>query len=123
MAPAGGGEPENLTPSYEGTAISLSWVPKESSTLTFVGIERQYTKAYILALPAKNRTPIPTGSVSLLGGLSFSRDGGRAAFAASAPSHPFEVFVAEAFASETGVSNPKRVTKLNPQLDEVSLGQ
>ncbi len=118
VAPAAEGGPENLTPGYEGTAISLSWIPKEASTLAFVAIERQDTKAYTLALPAKNRTPIPTGGVSLLGGLSFSLGGRRAAFAASTPSHPFEVFVAD-----IGGASPKRLTKLNPQLDEVALGQ
>jgi len=123
VAPAAGGEHENLTPGYEGTAVSLSWVPKESSALAFIGIERQDTKAYTLALPAKNRTPIPTGGLSLLGGLSFSGDGRRVAFAASAPSHPPEIFVADVSVAESGGSSPKRLTKLNPQLDDVSLGQ
>src|SRR5262245_21716536 len=123
VASAGGGEPENLTQRYEGTATSLSWVPKEASTLAFVGTERQDTKAYRLALASKKRTPIPTGNVSLLGGLSFSSDGRRIAFAGSTPSHPNEVFVAEAFVTENGDSSPKRLTKLNRFLDEVSLGQ
>jgi dipeptidyl aminopeptidase/acylaminoacyl peptidase len=123
VAPAAAGAPENLTQQYEGTAVSLSWVPKEPSTLAFTGIERQDTRAYTLAIPSKNRTPIPTGSLSLLGGMSFSQDGKRAAYAASAPSHPFEVFVGEV--PETGASgpNPKRLTKLNPHLDQVALGQ
>src|SRR5262245_609701 len=123
VAPAAAGESENLTPGYEGSAFSLSWVPKESSTLAFIGIERQDTKAYMLALPAKTRIPIPTGNVSLLGGLSFSRDGRRVAFAASASSHPNEVFVAEVPMADTGGSIPKRLTKLNPRLDGVALGQ
>jgi dipeptidyl aminopeptidase/acylaminoacyl peptidase len=123
VAPAAGGEAENLTPDYEGTAISLSWVPKESSTLAFVGIERQDTRAYRLTLPTKKRAPIPTGGVSLIGGLSFSRDGRRVAFAASMPSHPFEAFVAEVSVGETSDSSLKRLTKLNPQLDRVTLGQ
>ncbi len=123
VSPAAGGEPENLTSGYEGTATSLSWVPKESSTLAFVGIERQDTKAYTLALASKNRTRIPTGGVSLLGSLSFRRDGKRIAFAASVPSHPNEVFVAETFVPENGDSSPKRLTKLNKHLDGISLGQ
>jgi dipeptidyl aminopeptidase/acylaminoacyl peptidase len=123
VAPAAAGPPENLTPQYEGTAVSLSWIPKESSTLAFTGIERQDTRAYTLALASKNRTPIPTGSLSLLGGMSFSRDGKRVAYAASAPSHPFEVFVGEVSDADTGGSKPKRLTKLNPQLDKVELGQ
>jgi len=123
VAPAAGGEPENLTSRYEGTAASLSWVPNESSTIAFVGIERQDTRAYTLALASKNRTRIPTGSVSLLGGIVFSRDGKRIAFSASTPSHPYEVFVAETFVTENGDSSPKRLTKLNKFLDDISLGQ
>jgi len=118
VAPASGGESENLTPNYDATAILLSWVPNQSNTLAFTAIERQDTRGYTLALPAKNRTLIPTGGLTLLGGLSFSRDGNRRAFAASTPSHPAEVFLVDASGSA-----PKRLTKLNPQLDRITLGQ
>ena len=85
VAPAAGGAADNLTPGYDGTATWLSWLPGAPSTLALVAIERQNTPAYTIALPAKTRTPIATGSASLLGGLSFSGNGARTAFAASTP--------------------------------------
>jgi dipeptidyl aminopeptidase/acylaminoacyl peptidase len=48
--------------------------------------------------------------------LSFSRNGARAAFAASTPSHPFDAFVSDRSAT-------KRLTTLNPSLDGVKLGE
>ena len=118
VAPSEGGTAENLTPNYEGTATWLSWVPGSTSTLAMVAIERQNTPAYTITFPEKKRTPIATGSGALLGGLSFSRDGGRAVFSASTPSHPFDAFV-----TDTRTSNMKRLTTLNPFLDEVKIGQ
>jgi dipeptidyl aminopeptidase/acylaminoacyl peptidase len=115
LAPALGAAPENLSPNYEGTATWLAWKPGAPSTLAVVTVERQNTPAYTITLPAKTRTPLATGGVSLLGGLSFSRDGERIAFAASAPSHPFEAFAGAAAA--TG-----RLTTLNPFLADVRLG-
>jgi dipeptidyl aminopeptidase/acylaminoacyl peptidase len=123
VAPAASGESDNLTPNYEGTALWLSWAPKEPSTLAFIGIERQDTRAYTLAIASKKRTPIPTGNLSLTGGMSFSRDGKRVALTASTPSHPSEVFVSDVSEPGAGGSNPKRLTNLNPRLDQVALGQ
>jgi dipeptidyl aminopeptidase/acylaminoacyl peptidase len=116
LAPASGGAPENLTPDYDGTATWLSWRPGAPSTLALVAVERQNTPAYTIAVPAKTRTPLATAGVSLLGGLSFSRNGARAAFAASTPSHPFDAFVSDRSAT-------KRLTTLNPSLDGVKLGE
>ncbi len=118
VAPAGGGAADNLTPGYDGTATWLSWLPGAPSTLALVAIERQNTPAYTIALPAKTRAPIATGSASLLGGLSFSGNGARTAFAASTPTHPFEVFV-----TDTAAATPRRLTTLNPSLDGVKLGE
>jgi dipeptidyl aminopeptidase/acylaminoacyl peptidase len=118
VIPAAGGTPENLTPGYEGTANWIGWVPGSTTTLAFAAIERQDTKVYTLAWPAKTRTLLATGSVALLGGPTFSKDGRRAAFVASTPVHPNEAFV-----TETGNAHARKLTKLNPQLDAVALGQ
>jgi dipeptidyl aminopeptidase/acylaminoacyl peptidase len=108
---------ENLTPNYDGSATSLSWVPGAPGTLAFLAIERQDTKAHAIALPAKTRTPIPIGNLAVFGALSFSRDGRRVAFAASTPTHPVEAFIADIG------GGAKRLTTLNPQLAGVGLGR
>ena len=115
VAPATGGSAENVTPNYEGTGTWLAWLPGAPSTLVLVATERQHTQAYRMALPARARTPMTTAGV-LLSGLSFSRDGRRAAFAASTPTHPNEAFVADIGAAA------RRLTTLNPQLGDVQLG-
>ncbi|MBI4469977.1 MAG: S9 family peptidase [Acidobacteria bacterium] len=117
IASSNGGTPENLTPDFEGTATWLSWAGGSPSTIAFVAIERQETKAYTLSLPAKTRTPIPTGGVSLLAGLSLSRDSQRAVFSASAPAHPYELFM-----TDRGSASTQRLTTLNPQLDGINFG-
>jgi dipeptidyl aminopeptidase/acylaminoacyl peptidase len=118
VSPVEGGKAENLTSSYEGTATWLGWVPDGPSTIAFAAIERQDTKAYTLPLPARARTAISTGSLSMTGGFSYSRDGRRAAFVASTPRHPFEAFV-----TGIGGQSPARLTTLNPQLQGVALGE
>lgn len=117
VAPAAGGAPESISLDYGGTGVWLGWLPGASSTLALVGIERQDTRAYTIALPSRTRMPLPVGNAVLLAGLSFSRDGRRLAFPASTPTHPYEAFVADA-----GATLPRRLTTLNPQLDGVSLG-
>ncbi len=114
-APASGGAAENLTAGYEGTVTWIAWLPGAPSTIVFTAIERQDTRAYTLALPAKTRTPLPTGNAVIAGGLSFGGDGKTMAFAANTAAHPSEVFVLDGAAT-------RRVTTTNPQLNGVALG-
>jgi len=139
VVPAGGGQPQNLTPGYEGTANWLGWVPDPAGrakpdapgrghTLAFAAIERQDTKAYTVVVPGPARVPLSTGSVALLGGLSFAKAGWRAAFVASAPSHPNEAFVMDPGVAQTVTeagkgTNVRRVSTLNRQLEGIALGQ
>jgi dipeptidyl aminopeptidase/acylaminoacyl peptidase len=117
VAPAAGGSAGNLTPGYEGSATWLAWQPGAPATLAFTAIERQESKAYTLDLAgrAAKRTPLPTGTVTIAGGLSFSRDGQRVAFAGDTPAHPPEVYVIDRGAA-------RRVTTTNPQLAGVAFG-
>jgi len=117
VIPAGGGSAQDVTPDYQGSATWLSWLPGSPSTIAFVAIERQATRAYTLALPARTRTPLPIGDTIVFAGLSFSSDGRRFAFNASLPTHPYE-----AFAADLAASAPRRLTTLNPQLDGVQFG-
>jgi dipeptidyl aminopeptidase/acylaminoacyl peptidase len=117
VAPAGGGQAQNLTPDWEGTGTWLGWLPGQGSTITFVGTERQDTKVYTLNVADRTRRLVDTGTVSLLGGPSFTSDGRRLAYTASTPTHPHEAFV-----TSVGTPGAARLTTLNPQLEGVQLG-
>ncbi|MBA3885132.1 MAG: S9 family peptidase [Acidobacteria bacterium] len=118
VAPAGGGQAQNLTPDWEGTGTWLGWLPGAVSTIAFVATERQDTKVYTLAVADRTRQAIDTGTVSLLGGVSFASDGRRLAYAASTPAHPNEAFV-----TLLGSPGATRLTTLNPQLQGIQLGE
>jgi dipeptidyl aminopeptidase/acylaminoacyl peptidase len=127
VAPAAGGQARDLTPGYEGTATWLGWQPGAPATIAFTAIERQDTKAYAMDVAATSGTaglksgptslPLPTGAITIAGGLSFSRDGKIAAFAGDTPRHPPEVYLIDGGAQAT------RVTTTNPQLAGVSFGE
>jgi dipeptidyl aminopeptidase/acylaminoacyl peptidase len=118
VAPAGGGAARNLTPEWEGTGTWIGWLPGQGSTIALVATERQDTNVYTLPVANPTRQPIDTGTVSLLGGLSFTTDGQRFAYAASAPTHPNE-----AFTTDVGTPGATRLTTLNPQLKGVRFGE
>lgn len=65
---------------------------------------------------ARNRL-IDTGG-PILSSLSLSKDGKKAAFSASSPEHPSELFV-----HEEGASSPRRVTNSNPWLADIRLAK
>jgi dipeptidyl aminopeptidase/acylaminoacyl peptidase len=117
VAPAGGGKAENLTPGWEGTGTWLGWLPGAQATIALVATERQDTKVYTLSVADRKRQLVDTGTVSLLGGPSFTTDGRRLAYAASTPAHPNE-----AFTTTVGTPGATRLTTLNPQLKGVRFG-
>jgi YD repeat-containing protein len=118
VVPAGGGTPKNLTPGYEGTATSLAWLPGAAPTLVFTVIERQANAIHTLSLSDEKRTPLFTQPVIYGSPPSFSRDGKWMAISANTPRHPNEVFFGEA------ANKPmNRLTRTNPQLDGVALGE
>ena len=118
VIPATGGAAENLTVGYEGTAISLAWLPGSPGTIVFGAIERQANALYSLSPADKKRQPLFNQPIIHASNPSFTRDGRWMALAANTPRHPNEVFFGE-------VANKPliRLTKTNPQLDGVALGE
>jgi dipeptidyl aminopeptidase/acylaminoacyl peptidase len=118
VAPATGGSMENLTRGYSGTAIWIGWQPGKPATLVVAAIERQSTKLYTINLVEKKLQPIAAPDLIYVGGPSFSRDGKLMVLIANAPTHPNEIFF-----GTIGDKNLKRLTRLNPQLADVQLGE
>ncbi len=115
---ASGGAAENLLAGYEGTADWLGWHPAKPETIVFRAIERQTHVLYTLSLPERRREPLITQAIIHASGPSFSRDGRWMALSANAPQHPNEIFFGEA------ANKPlTRLTRFNPQLDDLALGQ
>lgn len=108
----------SLTASFTGTATWLAWQPGAPATAVFVAAERQATPIYRVSPDAPRRQRVGSPLLIVSGGPSFSADGSRMAFVANTPSHPNELYVADT----SGVSEPSRLTTLNPQLEGVQLG-
>jgi dipeptidyl aminopeptidase/acylaminoacyl peptidase len=114
---ANGGTPENLLKGYEGTATALVWQPGKPATLVLSATERQANAIYAISLADRKREPLPTQTLILSSIPSFTRDGKWMAIVANTPRHPNEVFF-----GEIGGKPLTRLTTLNPQLNDVALG-
>lgn len=117
VIPVTGGQPENLLPTYEGTATWVDWMPGQPATIVFTKIERQANAAYTIALPEKKRVPLVRQAI-VYTPLTFSNDGRWMALAANTPKHPNEIFF-----GETNGKPLKRLTTFNPQLQNLALGE
>lgn len=110
------GTPQNLTPNYEGTALSVGW--QDGRNIRFVAAEG--TKSALNTIPAAGGaiTRVIGHGAEIFGNVSFSRDGSTFALAASTAQHPNEIF--------TGSVRDKRLRRLsnhNAWLANVRLGQ
>jgi dipeptidyl aminopeptidase/acylaminoacyl peptidase len=112
---ADGGEANNLTVGYEGTATDVAW--RDRNTIAFVAIEGTTTSLNLIPARGGKITKVVTGG-PIFSSISFAKDARTFATAASTPSHPPEVF--------SGSLESKRLTRLttsNPELQKVRLAQ
>ncbi|HWP44389.1 MAG TPA: S9 family peptidase, partial [Blastocatellia bacterium] len=118
VIPATGGTAENLLKGFEGTADWMDWQPGKPSTIVFRAIERQANRLYMISMPDRKRETLNAQAVIFSSAPSFSSDGRWMAVAANTPKHPSEVFYGES------ADRPlTRLTRTNPQLDGVALGE
>jgi dipeptidyl aminopeptidase/acylaminoacyl peptidase len=107
-APATGGAPAELLPGIEADAEHFAWQSADSMLCVFSrGCWTTFEK---VKLGEKPKVLVTAGG-PILGGLTLSDDGMRAAFVASTPSHPPEVY-----AMSHGEAAPRRVSDSNPWL-------
>jgi len=112
VVPVDGGEPKNLTPSYEGSAVEVEWV--NPSTIIMLAAEGCYTSL--------KKIDIKTGKVAvvyekgaIIRSMSLIEKGGAMALSASTPASPNELYAG------TIVGGFKKLTTSNPQLKSITL--
>jgi dipeptidyl aminopeptidase/acylaminoacyl peptidase len=113
VADASTGALREILPRFEGQVRSVAW--SDADTILYVGDEGVWSALAEVDLDGTRRTLVPAGSQPNFGELSLSSDRSVAAFAASSPSHPAEVFV-----WRRG-GDLRRVTTSNPRLAELPL--
>jgi dipeptidyl aminopeptidase/acylaminoacyl peptidase len=116
VAPIGGGAFRDLLPDLDGHVTAIGW--RDASTVSFVADVGVETVLGHVTTAGERSTQATSGtaSVPIMTALSLSADGRRAAIVGDTSRHPEEVFVVA-----RDESSPRRVTNVNPWLDEVSL--
>jgi dipeptidyl aminopeptidase/acylaminoacyl peptidase len=115
---ASGGSAENLLKGYGGTADWMGWQPGKPSAILVRAIERQSNTLFMISMPERRREPLVAQDFIINSAPSFSRDGKWMALSANTPGHPSEIFFGEA------ANKPlARLTRTNPQLDGIALGE
>jgi len=107
----GDGKLRDLMPDYEAHVGSLAW--KNDNTILWVAAEGTATSVGTVNLEGRRQVRIEA-SGPILGRLSLSDDGSRAALVGHAPEHPPEVFLLA-----EGDRQAKRLTDSNPWLADV----
>jgi len=113
VADASTGALRDILPGFLGQVRSVGWT--DNDTILYVGDEGVWSSLAEVDLDGTRRTLVPAGSQPNFGDLSISSNGSVAAFAASSPSHPAEVFL-----WRRG-GDLRRVTTSNPRLAELPL--
>jgi dipeptidyl aminopeptidase/acylaminoacyl peptidase len=117
LAPASGGAPRELLEGLEGDVLDFAWQgPEALLVVTHVGVEARLEKLELAGDAARAR--VLAGPGPILTSLSLAADGQSAAFVASAPAHPSEVFH-----MRHGESAPRRLTDSNPELARLRLAR
>ena len=115
VATLAGGEPRNLTPDYEGSAVGVAWIDDDALLLT--AIEREHHALHRVDAATGARRPFAALDGRIVEALDFDRAGGHLALAAATPEHPAELF-------QRGSSGAwRRVTRSNPALEGVRLAK
>jgi dipeptidyl aminopeptidase/acylaminoacyl peptidase len=115
VAPSTGGNARLLIENYEGSAQWVGW--QDSSSILFLANES--TETVLRRIPAAGGASKKLiGHAPTCHGLAMAKDRKTFACAGSRPSHP-----AEAFTGSLGSRDLRRVTTVNPGLEEARLGR
>jgi dipeptidyl aminopeptidase/acylaminoacyl peptidase len=105
-----GSVPVDLLPGFEGDCVDLAWQsPTELLLVTHQGLWSRLERLELVSAP-ETRVLVGTGG-PVLTEIDLSADGRAAAFVASSPTHPPEVFHLR-----HGEEGPRRLTDSNPDL-------
>jgi dipeptidyl aminopeptidase/acylaminoacyl peptidase len=114
--PTRGGAVRNLTADFDDFITSCTW-SADSRRLLFQANQGLTVQLFAVDSESGEVERISDG-FQVYSGFSFSGDTRLAAFSASDPSRPAEVFI-----SNTSDFRPVRLTDTNPQLRDISLGE
>lgn len=117
VVPAEGGEPRNVSHSFDGFTIFLNW-SGDGKRLLFAAWKTVTTQIFDLAVESGTVRQLSSGLYSHGLRMSLSKDTSRMAFLRSDPQTPAEVFI-----SPTDEYSPRRLTQTNPQLETFDLGE
>ena len=115
VVPLAGGAPRNLLGDYRGSAVDLAWL--DDTTLLLLAQEGTATRLVRIDARSGARTPLPE-SAAIVQAFEVSRAGGRLVAVADTPRHPAEVY-----AGELTDGRLERLTRHNPELDDVRLAR
>jgi dipeptidyl aminopeptidase/acylaminoacyl peptidase len=121
VAPATGGVPREVVPNAQADVHQLAWQNGEDLMyVASVGAETMFGKVHVSAQSGADEASVPTEIIRtggpILSALSLSRDGQHAAFIASTPAHPPEVYT-----MSHKNAGPERRTTSNPWLASTRL--
>jgi dipeptidyl aminopeptidase/acylaminoacyl peptidase len=119
--PAAGGEPRNLSKAFDEHFVAeppagFAWSPDSQ---TIYAIAQKKTRQHLVALSVESGEvgPISTGQ-RVAHRFSLSKDGRKVACVAEEVKHPAEVFI-----SSVEDFSPRKLTRTNPHLRGVALGE
>jgi len=117
VVPAAGGQPRNLTEAFDRNESNPTWSPDGKTIYFEAGMG---TNAYTFSVPVDGGPIKPLFSGNrVVSSFRISKDGKNAAFTATDPLHPADVWAAATGAFE---SAPVRLSNMNPQVDNFNLG-
>ncbi|HSY82369.1 MAG TPA: LpqB family beta-propeller domain-containing protein, partial [Gemmatimonadaceae bacterium] len=102
-------------PAQSATLTQLRWAP-DGKSLLFVSADHVYQNVFAFDVASNHYRRVTHDQV--IGNVSISRDGSRAAFGLTTPTSPTDIYV-----SDLTFASPKRVTTLNPQMASMALGE
>ena len=117
LVPAGGGEPRNLSPKFDERISSFDW-SSDNQTIYFSAPQKVTNQLFSVFIKTGQITSVTSGNRVFGRSFSFSKDFSKAAFPATDPSMPTEVYV-----SSVNNFNPVKLTDNNTHLKEVAFGQ
>lgn len=117
VADAASGALRNLLPGFEGHVSQFDWAGNNAiSGISGVGVQTIFAFVKVDAVSVADKQPVPVLGPAgpIFTGLSLSSNGRQAAFVASSPVHPPELFT-----WSQGDAAPKRRTESNPGLEKI----
>ncbi len=116
VASAESGEFRDVLPQFEAHVTSIAW--QDDDTIMYVADRGCFTEFGKVDANGENKKVLLEPNGPILGGLSLSRDGQRAAFVGESPEHPREVFF-----MQHGDNSARRMTNVNPWLSDYRLAR